>query len=202
MLAVCLLGQTLDLDYLQSQISNSTPVKILGKLQHLLQAKASLTQAQQMFCHAHSNAMDECVAIALYCWLSTPLAFELGLARSQHPNHPPLTSMLTGALLGATLGANQIPLQHQACLLTPATVSQGPETAGTWQRQLLSMADQLFLQWAGISIGAPTQLPDTDSILPDSILPDSILADSILAIAAPGILKPRTECQNPLTSWY
>ncbi len=181
-LSACLVGQSLTLRWVDDQCIENQSVdperSLLSELNHLLQSKVPLTQVQQTFCRPERSPLVQIIAIALYCWLSTPLEVRTGIGRSLHPRHPAGTASLTGALFGATLGKYGL----KAAYTFPTGSSHADDSLKNdfW-------ADQLFCLWAGIL--------DSKSLSLDCVNPG-------LAIAAPTVLKSRNEPPNSLIAWY
>ena len=104
-----------------------------------------------------------CIALAFYCFLSTPENFRLAVSRATRTSYQPhLTTALTGALAGAYNSIIGIPVSWR---LTANRISQGT--------QRLSLAKRLIEVWAGVyDVSVLTQ-------------------DQPLAVAAPRVIQPR-----------
>jgi hypothetical protein len=114
--------------------------QILPLVSDLLNQSASLTTAQLML-HGFSS-IQQTMALALYCFLSTPGDSRLCLERAIRCLHEPLaTAAIVGMLSGAHMGMIGFPIEwRQRCYgLTGA--------AG------LDAITQLFARWCGISNG-------------------------------------------------
>ena len=106
------------------------------------------------------------IALAYYCFLTTPEDFRLALTRAIQTNyHPTLTGALTGALAGAYNGIGGIPWQWRL-VTTKHPVGQ----------KVALLATPLFAAWSGV------QQPNSNQNLLD-----------IAAVASYGIIQPRSQ---------
>ena len=144
----------------------------LSQVQAYLQNHASLMTVQSQFePEADANPLISAIAMAFYCWLSTPDSFSLTLSRTLTLSHfSQLTALIASALSGLSNGMSGIPLHWQQALL-----ASGPSQLS--RQDSLAQADQLLTFWAGYydqqpSFSLPTQLEQT-------------------ALSAPGVLRPR-----------
>jgi ADP-ribosylglycohydrolase len=97
------------------------------------------------------------IAIAFYCFLSTPEDLRLSVVRAARCGIAgQLTCTLTGALSGAFNGAAAIPVEWRQALSTAGEVrsaTQGPESSigGTGSdAKIVELANHLFAVWAGV----------------------------------------------------
>lgn len=110
------------------------------------------------------------IAIALYCFLSTPADPRLSILKAARLGYlPPLTCALVGALSGCYNGLEGLPL-HWRRSLYPALPKN--RLGGLTERSPEAVADQLLLSWSGVA------RPLENSALD-------------LAIAAPKVIRPR-----------
>ncbi len=106
---------------------------------------------------------NEAIALAFYCFLSTPCDLRLALLRAARCGEAaPVIAALTGALGGAYQGLGGLPL---AWVATDSHVWGIPETA------LHALAAHLFAAWSGVYAPAERM--------------------AVAAIAAPGVIRPR-----------
>lgn len=106
------------------------------------------------------------IALAYYCFLTTPEDFRLALTRAvQTSYYPTLTGALTGALAGAYNGTSSIPCQW--LLMT----KKNPLA-----QKIALLTTQLFATWSGV------QQPNSNQNLLD-----------IAAVASSGIIQPRSQ---------
>ena len=146
----------------------------LSQVQAQLQNHASLmTVLSQLNPDKQTDAspLTSAIAMAFYCWLSTPDSFALTLSRTLTLPYPSrLTALIASALSGLSNGMSGISLHWQQALLAskPSQLSR---------QGSLAQADQLLTFWSGSydqqqSFSLPTQLEQT-------------------ALSAPGVLRPR-----------
>lgn len=137
---------------------------LLVQIQELLDQQAGLHQAKGLLAATGRGDLNQALALALYCFLSTPTAASLAVLRAGHPALP-LVPVLTGALTGAANGPSSFPWPWRL-RLAPASI-----------QEMEKMADQLLAVWSG------SCLPPPESA--------ATAPPSLLAIAAPRILRPR-----------
>ena len=102
------------------------------------------------------------IALAFYCFLSTPEDFRLCVNRAAIAYQPQITAALTGALAGVYNSSIGIPVSWR---LAASRMSSG--------RQRLQQAERLLETWAGVyDISALAQ-------------------GQLLAVAAPRVIQPR-----------
>jgi hypothetical protein len=110
---------------------------------------------------AHEQPYLWPIAMASYCFLSTPQHFRLSVDRAAHiPGQPPLTIALTGILVGAANGTTRIP---------PSWCTNDDHTT----KQLMQLAEKLWVMWAGV------------------YQPGMRLTSRSQAIAAPAVIQKR-----------
>jgi hypothetical protein len=149
--------------------SQSPLIRQLEQVQMLLEKRAgletTLTQLRreaqirgETLGRAHTS-----IALALYCFLSTPEDFRLAVSRAALTCYQPqTTATLTGALAGAYNSIIGIPVSWR---LTANRISSG--------NQRLQLADRLLEVWAGFyDVSASAQ-------------------GKPLAVAAPRVIQPR-----------
>ncbi len=151
---------TQTLSYLQDE--TATLSACLRQVDHLLQARASLERALlHLPLEADPAAL---VALAFYCFLTTPDDFEVAVLRSGRCEAMAATvASLCGSLSGAYNGWTSIPVAWRL---------SGPAEAS-------ALADQLLAAWAGVYRPETTPTPEE---APAGMSP---------LVAAPGILRPR-----------
>lgn len=161
-------------------VQSSSPGELLRpveSVQDLLSSRASLHTAVQTLLSAdatENSGFISGIALALYCWLSTPEQWLLSIQRVQHitgQTNRNFIAALTGAFSGAHNGPFEMlnPWQH------PALCSPLRETVPT-AAQILSLADHLLATWSGV-LQPLYSLPVEQHI-------------KGAAIAAPGIMRP------------
>jgi ADP-ribosylglycohydrolase len=108
------------------------------------------------------------IALAFYCFLSTPNDFHLAVLRAIRLGLPTATvPALVGALAGAYNGVSGIPISWRLA----APQWHTPTGKAVTVRELLQLAHQLLTTWAGVTLPpAPTDSP-------------------LLAIAAPQVIR-------------
>jgi ADP-ribosylglycohydrolase len=148
--------------------SQSPLVRQLERVQMLLEEGAGLdTTLTQLRQDARSRGEPLVgsytpIALAFYCFLSTPEDFRLCVSRAATTYQPQITATLTGALAGVYNSSIGIPVSWR---LAANRISSG--------RQRLQQADRLLKMWAGV-------------------YDMSALAQSQqLAVAAPRVIQPR-----------
>jgi hypothetical protein len=122
-------------------------------LQHYLTQPTSLAQVTLGLVQATQADRPTwgALALALYCFLATPNHPQLALLRSwQIRDRPDLTCCLVGLMTGAYNGWTRLP--HQACFLLEAITPAGNRFTPI---EVLSLADRVFADWAGISDVVP-----------------------------------------------
>jgi hypothetical protein len=149
--------------------SESPVIRQLEQVQILLEKGAGLeTTLTQLRRDAQSRGeplgrAHTSIALAFYCFLSTPEDFRLSVSRAARTCYQPqITAALTGALAGAYNSITGIPVSWR---LTANRISSG--------NQRLQIADRLLEVWAGVyDVSALGQGPP-------------------LAVAAPRVIQPR-----------
>ena len=117
----------------------------LEQVQRLLDEQAGLETALDRLMMDSDN--DAAIALAFYCFLSTPHDLRLALLRStQVGTRSSTVCALTGALSGAFNGMSGIPIEWQSALDSWETPSEQVVT----QLDLLDLADCLFASWSGV----------------------------------------------------
>ena len=150
----------------QSTASQSTPLPaLIGTLeqtQTLVKQGAGLYTAINQI-QVKQQMGNEAIALAFYCFLSTPDDLRLALLRATRCGEAaPVIAALTGALGGAYQGIGGLPL---AWLATDSHLWGIADTA------LHELAADLFAAWSGVYAPAGRM--------------------AVAAIAAPGIIRPR-----------
>ena len=156
--------------YLKQSTANSTAplldlMDTLEQVQRLLQQGAGLHTAIERL-RARATYLDStAIALAFYCFLSTPNDLHLSLLRAARSGDiAPVVCALTGALSGAYNSLHSLPLAWRT----------GNPTALLWglsDQEMKQLAADLFAVWSGVYNPAT--------------------ATNILAIAAPGVIRPR-----------
>lgn len=117
------------------------PRETLQHVHTLLAQPVGLDDAVRSILATHADsatASDACIAIALYCFLSTIGDFRLSVLRAaQAAYEAPLVCSLTGALSGAYNSMIGIPVEWRL-------------TTGDTQPTMLHLATQLLAQWSGV----------------------------------------------------
>ena len=166
----CLEPQTLlpqIITYLkQSTASQSTPLlELIGTLeqtQTLVKQGAGLYTAINQL-QVRQQTGNEAIALAFYCFLSTPCDLRLALLRAARcGDAAPVIAALTGALGGAYQGIGGLPL---------AWVATDSHLWGITDTALHELADHLFAAWSGVYAPAGRM--------------------AVAAFAAPGVIRPR-----------
>lgn len=160
--------------YLQTQCPSTAGQAILiqqlSEIQRLLEEQAALAS---VLAHLRTGEHRYTpLAIALYCFLSSPDDLHLSIMRAARSGQwPALTCSLTGMLAGAYGGLNSIPSHWRSSALSPSPHTMAlPSPA----MDVLSLADQVWATWSGIY---------------DPTVP--LEAIDRVAIAAPQILRLR-----------
>ncbi len=171
-----LISKSLDqLGYPTTAIANR-----LGQIQDLLTTRASLATAMKVLALSQSSDYSEiaaAIALAVYCWLSTPEFFPLSLLRSQQlSNISVLIPMLTGALSGAHNGLVGIPTGWQ--LHDRESSDQFDDHPPLYSKtRSHDLAAQLLAVWSGYYQPLPTNA--------------ALERLEQEAIAAPDVIRPR-----------
>lgn len=161
--------------YLKQGTANPTAplldlIDTLKQVQALLQQGAGLHTAIERLRARSTNGDSTAIALAFYCFLSTPDDLQLSLLRAARSGElasgelAPVTCALTGALSGAYNSLNGLPLAWRT----------GNPMAVLWglsDPEMKQLATHLFAVWSGV------YNPGT--------------ATNRLAIAAPGVIRPR-----------
>lgn len=149
-------------------ISQTPLVQQLEKVQTLIEQGAgidtTLTQLRQDAQHTGTQSCsDMSIALAFYCFLSTPEDFRLCVTRAARIGYQPqITAALTGALSGVYNSVIGIPVGWR---LATNRISTGI--------QRLQQADRLLALWSGVyDVSAIDQCPQA-------------------AVAAPRVIQPR-----------
>ena len=124
----------------------------LRTVQTLLHARTSLNAAVQALVPAAETwGVGSAIALALYCWLSTPEHWLLSVQRISRipdaqvlPSHKVLSAVLTGALSGVYNGQFGIATPWQLHQMTAVWDPSLPSPA-----EILSLGDQLLAAWSG-----------------------------------------------------
>lgn len=148
--------------------SQSPLVRQLERVQMLLEEGASLEKTLTQLRHDARSRGESLVssytpiALAFYCFLSTPEDFRLCVNRAVSTYQPQMTAALTGALAGVYNSSIGIPVSWR---LAANRMSSG--------RQRLQQAGRLLESWAGVyDMSALAQ-------------------GQQLAVAAPRVIQPR-----------
>lgn len=172
---------------------NNTPVpQNLLKVQTLLEQGAGLKEAQIEF--DHPEKISHNLALALYCFLSSPEDFYLTVLRAndnvnhinssqQEPDNfgYAYTSVLAGALSGAYNSTIGIPVNWQILVSANHQSLSGAKNCS----QMLELADTLVAVWSGaynISVNS-SQLTKARSKIDGELSPHTI-------ISAPRLIRP------------
>ncbi|HEY9691908.1 MAG TPA: ADP-ribosylglycohydrolase family protein [Oculatellaceae cyanobacterium] len=133
----------------------------LAIVQSQLAQGAGLEQVVNQLCRNGNHSITP-IALAFYCFLSTPQDFRLSLLRALRTNcHPPTTAALTGALSGAYNSLLGIPLGWRiACNRNN-------------KLEVIQLAERLLAVWSGVYDTSTNY--DSDQV----------------AIAAPRVIQPR-----------
>ncbi|HBL10810.1 MAG TPA: ADP-ribosylglycohydrolase family protein [Cyanobacteria bacterium UBA11162] len=151
-------------------ISQTPLVRKLEQVQTLVEQGAdletTLTQLRQDQGNQgkQQSCSDTPIALAFYCFLTTPEDFRLAVTRAIRSNdQPQTTAALTGALSGVYNSISGIPVGWR--------ISRRCLTSGI---QRLELSDRLFAVWSGVC--------------------DSSAAKgyNAIAVAAPGVIQPRS----------
>ncbi len=166
----------------------------LQQTQTLLQHQASLHRtiatltATPLTATPLTATMDEprdpeitVLALALYCFLSTPQDLRLSLQRAARCPHAPSVCALTGALAGANNSVLGIPLSWRLS-------SEAPLAGGLSRTALATLSHRLFAVWSG---AAHTDPLDATAGSRDAANAWSTANAWGAAIAAPNGLRPQ-----------
>jgi ADP-ribosylglycohydrolase len=139
--------------------------KTLEQVQTLLQHGAGLYAAIEQLRAVTTQSESRAIAIAFYCFLSTPDDLRLSLLRAARSGEvAPAACALTGALSGAHNSLNGLPLSWRIN-------SSIPLLWGLSSEEMNQLAARLFAVWSGVyASGTVTNAS---------------------AIAAPGVIRPR-----------
>ncbi|XHX81032.1 MAG: ADP-ribosylglycohydrolase family protein [Stenomitos frigidus ULC029] len=153
----------------QRTVNPTTPfLELIGTLelaQTLVEQCSGLYTAIEQLPMRQHQTSNEAIALAFYCFLSTPLDLRLTLLRAARCGKAaPVVAALAGALGGAYQGTSGLPLVWQ--LTTDMPLSWGIAAS-----TLHELAAHLFAAWSGVYL--PAQ-PTVNA-----------------AIAAPGIIRSR-----------
>ncbi|MGB7414606.1 MAG: ADP-ribosylglycohydrolase family protein [Thermosynechococcaceae cyanobacterium] len=146
------------------QVTDESLCQSLQQLEGLLNHRESLAISLQTL--GDPRRREVSIALALYCWLSTPEQFQLSVLRAHRiPHVSPLTLSLTGAFSGALNGQAAMPLPWLQSTVASRSNIESME----------KLADQLLATWSGCYHSDP------------------VTADTMKAVAvsAPGLLRPR-----------
>ncbi|MGA7933477.1 MAG: ADP-ribosylglycohydrolase family protein [Kovacikia sp.] len=164
------------IDFLQQPVTHqpshpySTLIKKLEQGQTLLREETNLSMATRILLPSGNAELGSgAVALAFFCFLSTPEDMRLSLLRAARSSSSlRIVRALTGALAGAYNSTAGIPLEW-------SLVAADPTQRLDWQisgPDLCHLASRLLAAWSGAS--NPTAF-----------------ANSSFAIAAPGLIRPR-----------
>jgi len=128
---------------LEQRTDNFLP--ILECLSALLQQRAGLQSAVSQLLSGQENRDGGAIALALYCFLSTPEDFGLCVGRAIHANSGMAGLVaLTAALSAANTGITGLPLDWQPMQREPVFPSGQPGET------LADLAGRLLAVWAGV----------------------------------------------------
>lgn len=160
------------ISYLHQTLPPSTPTtsnftNALKRVQSLLQHRADLHRvAVELLKPSQKSGGTELIALAFYCFLSTPNDFPLSIARAARiRDMPAIVCALTGALSGAYNSTAGIPTG-----LSLDSVVVQPLNWGLSSLAVAALVARLFARWSGAY--------DSDTF-----------ANST-AIAAPNVIRP------------
>ena len=128
----------------------------LQQVQMLVNQRAGLESARtQLIRHAseHSDPkicqQTTAIALAFYCWLSTPEDSQLAILRSHRfAYRPSVVGALTGALVGAYNGRTSLPVNW--CLVVePSSQTNTSVTSEQVQPDWTTLATNLLSAWSG-----------------------------------------------------
>ncbi|GAB4384240.1 MAG: hypothetical protein Kow00121_47420 [Elainellaceae cyanobacterium] len=154
----------------------------LRQIQYALEQQAGIVELQSLLQVALPEAISgfTTVAIALYCFLSTPEDFRLSLLRAtRFLEQPQLCCALAGALSGAYNSLSGLPLTWQNQLMPQA--ASKPPLSLLWN--LMSRAD--LLQQADLFLGVWSGLH------PSLLTAQPAAITSRLITASPSLIRPR-----------
>ncbi len=115
------------------------------QVQRLLDEQAGLETACDRV--STNSDHDAAIALAFYCFLSTPYDLRLALLRAAQTGPcAPLVGALTGALSGAFNSLSGIPIDWQLALDAWEISSEEITT----QPELLNLANCLLARWSGV----------------------------------------------------
>lgn len=150
--------------------STSELRSLLDQVHTRLQHQASLARVSNLFEPSptgSATSLERAIAWAIFCWASTPDAFSLTMDRGRSLSSSPyLSTLIACALSGVFNGFSGIPLDLQGALLL--------SSAPLLRSDILDQADQLLTVWSGC-------------------YPQVSLPGAETAVAAPGVLRPRSE---------
>jgi hypothetical protein len=175
-----LLKPSLSLQQLIPQMLTQIPPEAqlaqqLTQVSSLLQSGASLETVTHCLMSASASTLPQQLnthlAIAIYCFLSTPTAFSLSVRRAMkiHPESS-LTCGITAALSGAHNGLPSLPtpwkLKLRRQVHFDSIASEAAKASIPIDRYILNQSAQLFQVWAGLySPLHPDQNPLTSLIV-------------------------------------
>ncbi len=154
--------------------SGTNLLKLLEQVQTGLEQNASLATLTPAL-KSSASLTDRTVAMAFYCFLSTPEDLRLAVLRAAQATEAPLTAALTGALAGAYNSTIGIPLAWSREAISP---KQSPEPSPKHSLPLDQLVSRLWAVWAG-------ELNPANSILGSAA--NDFVARS--AIAAPNVIR-------------
>lgn len=166
----------------ETAITNSL-VQQLQQVQSLVSQRAGLESARSHLIRQAANSVDPKtnqqtmpIALALYCWLSTPQDSQLAVVRSQRLVYrSTVVGALTGALTGAYNGCTSLPV-NWCFAVEPPNQSATSDTSQLPQMSWVALAADLLATWSGTF-----ELRDSTSSQ----------ARQLPAIAAPRVIRPR-----------
>jgi ADP-ribosylglycohydrolase len=144
---------------------NTATAEQLVRVESLLQLRAGLEMAVEQLGRGEAVARaavgrgaggswpeSASVALAFYCFLSTPEDIRLSVMRAVRAGvEPMLTGMLTGALSGAYNSTAGMPAAWRVALSLPAGTTSLRELWGVaGAAEILQLAARLFAAWSGV----------------------------------------------------
>lgn len=164
-----LISQTLAQIQYATDLETATIVPLLLQVQQLLQQGAGLSAVASL----DSERVDEAaLALAYYCFLSTPDYPALALLKAAQTSQPQPVCALVGALIGAYHGVAGFPAAWRLSF-TQETIPASSGEFLTSSSTILHLGDRLFATWCG------------------TYNPATTLLSSATAVAAPGVINPR-----------
>ena len=163
--------------YLQPDPASTDLQRQLLQVQVLLECRAGIeTAKRQLRAIAPTSSIP--IALAFYCFLSTPEDFRLSVLRAVRiAKQPQVTAALTGAMSGVYNSLAGIPAEWRIAVNRPnlETSWRASGWGVTSASEILQLANRLLMTWSGAS---------------DSVLNSTELG-VVYAVAAPEIIRPR-----------